>query len=121
MSFEEEPESQFDFTVHGHMNEIESPPAFLRQAHTYRARVPERNGDEPGSDDTIPDPAVPSPTLQNNELKSQVEETQYVALELDTQPTTEFDVSPITQRVLENTDLNSASVPPPAMNVLLLE
>jgi hypothetical protein len=124
MSSEEELESQFDFALHRHMNEIDSPPAFVREAQAYRERVPARNSDEPGSDDTMPEvdsAAISSPKLQDDELKSQVEETQYVALELDTQPMTEFDVSPITRRVLNNTDSNSTSVPQPGMDALLLE
>jgi hypothetical protein len=121
---EDEPESQFDFIVHGHMNEVDSPSAFIREAHAYREMLPSQNGDDPGSDDTIPEinsAAVPSPRLHSDELKSQVEETQYVALEPDTQPSTEFDVSPLTRRVLDNTHSSSASVPPPTMNMLRLD
>lgn len=124
MSSEEEPKSQFDFTLHGHMNEKDSPPAFVREAHAYRERVPARSNAEPGSDDTIPEvnsATVSSPRLPIDALKSQVEETQYVTLELDTQPTTEFDVSPITRRVLDNTDSIWASVPPPPVDAPLLE
>lgn len=126
MSFQEEPESQIDFPLHQYTNERDSPPPFdcVTNRHRHHEPNPAHKSVEPGSDDTIPDgntAAISSPISHHEALRSQVEETQFVPVEHDTQPSVDYDISPITQRVLDNTESASASLPPPMMAMPLLE
>lgn len=126
MSFEEEPESQIDFPLHQYTSERDSPPLFDRGAHghAHYGPSPALNSDELGSDDTVSDDnlaPISSPISQFGVLKGQVEETQFVPVEHDTQPSMDYDISPITRRVLDNTESSSASLLPPVMAMPLLE
>jgi hypothetical protein len=126
MSFQEEPESQIDFLLYPYPNERGPPPPFGCGAdkHAKHEPSPANKSDEPGSDDTIPDgnlSVISSPVSQHRVLQSQVEETQFVPVESDTQPSMDYDISPTTRRVLDNTELSSTRLPPPFIAIPLLE
>jgi hypothetical protein len=126
MSFQEEPESQIDFPLHQHTNERDSPPPFDCDPHGHANLEPSPvpNSDEAGSDDTVPDnntAPISNAALQHDTLGSQVEDTQYVPIEYDTQPSMDYDISPMTLRVLNNIESSSANLPPPMMAMPLLE
>jgi hypothetical protein len=126
MSFQEEPESQIDLTMQRDSERKDSPPLFDVDYHAranYEAYHP-HSGNDHGSDDTVSDEntaQISIPLFQPRDLESQVGETQFVPIERDTQPSTDFDMSPTTRKVLENTESNSAMLPPPIMSMTLLE
>jgi hypothetical protein len=122
MSAQEEPESQIDFSLYQHTNEQDSPPPLDCDDHADAQHEPHRlrNGnDDPVLDDNIA--PISSPHSQHGVLRSQVEETQFVSIERDTQLSINYDMSPTTRRVLENTESSSAKLSPPLMVIPLLE
>jgi hypothetical protein len=126
MSFQEEPESQIDFSLHQHTNERDSPPPFDCGAdrHAHHEPSPAHKSNQPGSDDTIPDSntaEISSPISAHEVLKSQVGETQFVPVENDTQLSVNYNISPIARRVLDNIESTSPSLPPPVMAMPILE
>lgn len=113
MSLQEEPESQIDEPLYQHTSEQDSPLPLncddLADAELKPRRPP--HNDEPGSDDSVLDcnaSQISSPLSQKGDLQSQVEDTQFFPIERDTQPSFDYDMSPTTRRVLENTEPNSA-------------
>lgn len=126
MSFREEPESQIDFPLHQYTNKRSFSPPFDCGAdrHAHHEQSPAHERDQPGSDDTIPDSntaAISSLISAHEVLKSQVEDTQFIPVENDTQPSVNYDISPITRRVLDNIESTSPSLPPPVMAMPILE
>jgi hypothetical protein len=122
MSFQEEPESQIDFFPYQHTNEQDSPPPLDCDDHAdvqHEPRPLRNSNDDPVLGDNIA--PISSPHSQHGVLRSQVEETQFVSIERDTQPSTNYDISPTTKRVLENTESTSARLSPPLMVTPLLE
>ncbi len=126
MSFQEEPESQIEILSYQHTNVRDSPPLFNSDPHEHTHHKPSlaQNRDEPSSENTLlgdKTPLFSSPVSNNDALESQVEDTQFVPIETDTQPSVDYDISPTTRRFLENTESSSAELPPPMILTPLLE
>lgn len=123
MSYQEF-ESQSDISLHEHINKPDSSPTYACDTPEFSEQTHVGNSSEPGNDETIPEPfnaPVSGPNMPHTDNESQVDGTQCVAIELETQPTAGFSISPNTRRVLENTDSGPINVPHLTMSTLFLE
>jgi hypothetical protein len=124
MPYQEEPESQVEPPLHGYMDDMEFPPREVRNEGVQEEQSIAEECTEVGSRDATPEDATAATqfeSLRRNNSKSLVEETQFVDVELDTQGTDAYDISPTTRRAMDNMVLAPIAEAPPIMQTVFLE